>query len=91
MKTPVDHHPEKHRFEVSVDGSTGHLAYDVAGDVMTIVHTEVDTALEGRGLAGALVQSALDHARAQRLRVHPACPYAASYMERHPESKSLRV
>lgn len=91
MKSPVDHRPEKHRFEVAVDGHTGHLAYSVSGDVMTILHTEVDRALEGRGLAGALVQAALDHARAQDLRVHPTCDYAASYMQRHPESRSLRV
>jgi predicted GNAT family acetyltransferase len=91
MTTSVDHHPEKHRFEVAVDGHTGHLAYSLHDRVMTIVHTEVDPALEGRGLAGALVRAALDHARAHGLRVDPTCPYAASYMQRHPESMSIHV
>jgi uncharacterized protein len=92
MTTPaVDHLPEKHRFEVTVDGRGGHLAYSVQDRVMTIAHTEVDPALEGRGLAGALVKAALEHARAHGLRVDPVCPFAASYMQRHPESLSLRV
>lgn len=91
MSTPVVHRPEKHRFEVEVDGRAGHLAYTVRGEVMTIVHTEVDPALEGRGLASALVQAALDHAGANGLKVDPTCEYAASYMRRHPESMSLHV
>jgi len=90
MTTPV-HLPDAHRFETLVDGHVGRLDYSVRGDVMTIVHTEVDPALEGRGVAGALVRAALDHARASGLKVRPHCPYAASYMERHPESMSLRA
>ncbi len=91
MTTAVAHRPEKHFFEVSVDGHAGHLAYAESGKVMTIVHTEVDPALEGRGLAGALVRAAVDHARANGLRVKPTCAYAASYMERHPETMSIHV
>jgi hypothetical protein len=90
MTTPV-HRPGAHRFEATLDGRDGRLDYAVRGNVMTLVHTEVDPALEGRGVAGALVQAALDHARAEGLRVEPQCAYAASYMERHPESMSLRA
>lgn len=88
--TPV-HRPGAHRFEATLDGHAGRLDYEAHGDVMTLVHTEVDPALEGRGVAGALVQAALDHARAEGLKVEPRCAYAASYMERHPESMSLRA
>jgi len=90
MTTPV-HRPEAHRFEATLDGHTGWLDYAVGGDVMTIVHTEVDPALEGRGVAGALVRAALDHARASGLKVRARCEYAASYMDRHPETNSLRA
>ena len=41
--------------------------------------------------AEALVEAALDHARANGLKVEPRCAYAASYMDRHPESMSLRA
>jgi len=90
MTTPV-HRPEAHRFEAALDGHAGRLDYSVRGDVMTIVHTEVDPALEGRGVAGALVRAALDHARANGLKVRAQCEYAASYLDRHPETSSLRA
>ena len=90
MTTPV-HLPGAHRFEATLDGHVGRLDYSVRGDGMTLVHTEVDPALAGRGVAGALVRAALEHARASGLKVHPLCEYAASYMDRHPESMSLRA
>jgi uncharacterized protein len=90
MTTPV-HRPGAHRFEATVDGHVGHLEYEVHEGVLTIVHTEVDPALEGRGVAGALVRAALDHARANGLDVRARCAYAASYIERHPESMSPRA
>ena len=89
MRTPVQRHDD--RFEATVDGHDGRLEYAVRNGVMKIVHTEVDPALEGRGVAGALVQAALDHARDEGLKVDPVCQYAAGYMQRHPESLALHV
>lgn len=91
MTPAVQHLPQNHRFEVHVDGAAGELVYRTHGGVMTIVHTEVAAALGGRGIAGALVEAALDHARAEGLKVDPACSYAKAYMERHPESRTLHV
>ena len=89
--TPPVHRPGADRFEATVDGHAGHLEYDVHEGVLTTVHTEVDPALEGRGVAGALVQAALDHARANGLEVRARCAYAASYIARHPEAMSPRA
>jgi predicted GNAT family acetyltransferase len=80
----IEHRPERHRFEATLEGHPGRLDYRLHGDVMTIVHTEVDPALEGRGVAGQLVQAALAHARSEGLRVDAACSYARAWMERHP-------
>ncbi|HEX2539531.1 MAG TPA: GNAT family N-acetyltransferase [Caldimonas sp.] len=85
------HRPEQHRFEAVLEGGRGEVVYRLDGEVMTIVHTEVDAALEGQGVAGQLVQAALDHARDHGLTVHPACSYARSYMERHPQTAALRA
>jgi len=90
MTTPV-HVAGAHRFEATLDGHAGRLDYSVRDGVLTIVHTEVDPALEGKGVAGALVRAALEHARASGLKVRPRCEYAASYMERHPETMALRA
>ncbi|MDQ6626845.1 MAG: N-acetyltransferase [Pseudomonadota bacterium] len=89
MKPTVENVPQQQRFEVRVDADLARLDYRVQGGVMTLVHTEVPPALEGRGIAGALVQTALDHAGVQKLKVDPVCSYARSYIERHPESRAL--
>jgi uncharacterized protein len=89
--TSVSHDPETHRFEASVDGRGGFLSYRVHARVMTLLHTEVDPALEGRGVAAELVRAALAHARAHDMKVDPQCGYAASYMQRHPETMSLHA
>lgn len=88
---PITHNPQASRFEAHVDGHLGVADYRLEGDVMVMHHTGVPAALRGRGIAAALVQAALDHAAAQRLRVEPACSYVASYMQSHPETEALRA
>jgi predicted GNAT family acetyltransferase len=45
--------------------------------------------LEGRGLAGQVVQAALDYARANGLKVAPVCGYVRAYMRRHKATQDL--
>lgn len=78
-----------HQYEVTVDGHTGILRYVRKPGVVHLVHTEVPPELQGRGLAGALVQTALDAARAAGDRVVPECPYVQAFLKRHPEYQSL--
>lgn len=65
------------------------LAQRVAGAVITFVHTEVPSELEGRGVGGELVRSGLEYARSNALRVVPQCSFVASYLKRHPEYTDL--
>ena len=88
--TPT-HEPERNRWVVRLEGELAHLDYSVAGGVMTIHHTIVPEPLGGRGIAGSLVRAALDHARAGGLKVRPDCPYAASWMDKHPDYGDLRA
>ncbi len=85
----VVHNAPQHRFEATLDGALARLEYRVQDGVMTIYHTEVPPAFAGRGIAGALMQAAIDHARAATLRVAPACSYAQSWMQRNPQSLDL--
>jgi predicted GNAT family acetyltransferase len=92
MDASIRHRPDAPRFESVRDGGpVGELVYRLGGGVMSIAHTEVDPALEGQGIGAALVQAALEHARSEGLKVAPSCPYADSYMQRHPDSESLRA
>jgi predicted GNAT family acetyltransferase len=85
----VLHNEKLHRFEAYVDGLTSLLTYVRSADRITLMHTEVPSELEGNGIAGKLTQTALDFARANRLRVVPRCPYVAHYVRQHPESQDL--
>lgn len=91
MSDPVTHNAAQQRFEALVDGALAKAEYRLDGHVMTMTHTEVPPALEGRGLAAALVRAAFDHARAEGLRIDPRCAYVRGYMERHPETMDLHV
>lgn len=89
MKLQIEHLPERKRFQVVVEGRTCVADYELAAGVMSITHTGVAPALEGRGIAGELVQALLDHARLNDLKVRPLCSYARAYMRRHPETAAL--
>ena len=82
--------PEASRYELR-DGERmiGEAAYHRRPGRIAFTHTEVDEALEGRGLGGALVGTALDDARREGLEVVPLCPFVAAYIERHPEYQDL--
>ena len=90
-RPPLDvvHNPAAQRFEVALDGDIARIDYRLADGVMRLVHTEVPPQHEGRGIAGALVRAALDHARSAGVRVLPRCSYVHSYMQRHPETHDL--
>ncbi len=78
-------------FECPVDGLRCVIDYRLVGSVMHITHTEVPPALEGRGIAAALVRFALAHAREHGLKVNPLCSYVRVYMQRHAETQDLRA
>ena len=89
MTFAIEHLIERGRFQVVVEGATCVADYRLQGGVMLITHTEVPPRLQGRGIAAALVQAALAHAREHGLKVSPLCSYARAYMQRHPDTQEL--
>jgi predicted GNAT family acetyltransferase len=85
----VRDNPEQSRFEVVLDEGIALAQYRRRGDVLQIVHTEVPPALEGRGIASALMAAAVAQARERGLKIQPSCSYADAYMQRHPEAQDL--
>ena len=77
----VVHNEAESRFEVLQEGHRAELILFTA--------TWVPAALEGRGIAGALVRRGLDYAREQQLTVEPICPFVKGYIERKPEYQGL--
>lgn len=90
MSVQVVDAPERHRYEAIRGGEVlGFAAYQKTDELIVFTHTEVDPALEGQGVGGALVRSALDHVRRLGLRVIPICPFVHAWMARHPEYHDL--
>lgn len=77
------------RFEATVDGELCVADYDQRDGEITFTHTYVPASLRGRGIAEKLVRTALEYARAQQLRVIPACSYVAVFIQRHREYAPL--
>lgn len=89
--TAIAHDPGRQRFTTEADGQAAYLEYERAEGVMTITHTIVPPAIGGRGIAGDLVRTALEHARAEGVKVAPRCSYADGWMRKHPEYDALRA
>jgi predicted GNAT family acetyltransferase len=85
----VVHNEAASRFELRVQDQLCFAQYRLVDGVMWLIHTETPPALRGGGLAALVVRAALDHARAQRLKVRPACSYVRTYLRRHPEAQDL--
>ncbi len=89
MQPDIQHVPAIRRFVTEVDGHAGYVEYERHGGTMVITHTIVPPAIGGRGIAAALVQAAVEHARGAGLKVDPRCSYADAWMRRHPQYQDL--
>ena len=55
--------------------------------IYTIDHTIVDSSLQGQGIAGKLVQAAVDQIRSQGGEVRATCSYAVKWLQKHEKKK----
>ncbi|MFV0282590.1 MAG: GNAT family N-acetyltransferase [Castellaniella sp.] len=85
----IRHNEAAHRFEWTEDGFLSVLDYALDGPVATFTHTGVPAAVGRRGIAGDLVRTGLDTARARGWRVRALCSYVAAFVQRHPEYQDL--
>jgi predicted GNAT family acetyltransferase len=87
--TVVDN-PERHRYELRAGETVaGVVQYATEPGTIVLVHTEIAPSVEGEGLGSKLVAGALDDIRARGLEVVPLCPFASTFIERHPEYADL--
>jgi predicted GNAT family acetyltransferase len=73
------------RYELVVDGYMAELAYSVQGDRLSVDHTGVPAPIEGRGVAGRLMEAVVARARDEALTIVPQCSYARYWLEEHAE------
>ncbi|MGC2999373.1 GNAT family N-acetyltransferase [Streptomyces sp. G35A] len=81
------------RLEAVTDGEVvGRIEYFVleavgapSGPALVPVHTIVEPAHEGKGIAGSLARELYTIAAREDSAVAPLCPYVAKWAERHPD------
>lgn len=77
--------PQNSRFVLTQDGDVAELEYEVRDGRMILVHTEVPSALAGRGIGGTLVEAAVARARGEGMSIEPQCRFARGWLRRHPQ------
>ncbi|MBF4614224.1 GNAT family N-acetyltransferase [Curtobacterium sp. VKM Ac-1376] len=82
---------DKQQYSLVEDGEViGFAAYEIDGDEIRFVHTEVEPAHRGGGHASILVQHALDDVRSgSSRRVVAQCSYVRAWIEQHPDYQEL--
>jgi predicted GNAT family acetyltransferase len=74
------------RFELRLQGGVAYVEYlQNQQGILFLTHTEVPSALEGKGIGSALIKKVLDHVRTMGVKMAPLCPFVAAYLKRHPE------
>ncbi|HET7303458.1 MAG TPA: GNAT family N-acetyltransferase [Segeticoccus sp.] len=78
------------RYVARVDGDlAGFLDYRIRDGRVVLLHTEVDDAFQGRGVASTLVRKVLDDISAGEREVVVKCEYVQSWLQRHPDYREL--
>ena len=86
----VEDHAEARRYEARLGSDVvGFIAYHSEPGRITLLHTEVDPAFEGKGFGSRLIGGTLDDIHSRGLSVVPVCRFVRAYLERHPEYSSI--
>ena len=83
--------PAQSRFELDVGDGLAVGYYQLEGDRITLLHTEVPQELSGRGIGSRLAKGVFETVRGRGLGVVAKCPFMASYAARNPEYARMLV
>jgi predicted GNAT family acetyltransferase len=76
---------KENQFEMVVAGSTAIIEFKEFPGKIALIHTEVPPAIEGKGVATAIIEKALNYIEQNNLKLIPLCPVVVAYVKRHPE------
>lgn len=83
--------PDAHRYTLRIDGElASSVDYSVTGNSISFTHTFTNPKLRGKGLAGDVVEFAIDDVESTTgYRVIPMCWYVGKWFDEHPERAGL--
>ena len=86
---PLVKNEENHRFEITFEAHKAFIDYKERPGKITLIHTEVEPELEGKGAATAVIEKALAYIEDNNYKLIPLCPLVFAYLKRHPEWKRI--
>jgi len=94
ISTPMDIQmdTDRNRFVGEAKGGDAFIEYSMKDDdLLHLVRTWVPTEARGGGVGAQLARFALDHARAEGLKVTTSCWFIDQFFDTHPEYQDLRA
>ncbi|MGI4749381.1 MAG: GNAT family N-acetyltransferase [Janthinobacterium lividum] len=91
MDEKISVNDETSQFELNTPEGLALIAYEMEGNTMSILHTEVPEGMEGQGVGSDLAKFALDYAREKQLKVKVYCQFVQVYLKRHPQYQDLII
>lgn len=80
----ITHNPERSRYEITIDGTlAGIAAYAEVDGVRVFNHTVVQDGFEGRGIAGQVVEAAVQDTVAGGGTFAATCSYVQHWLTKH--------
>jgi len=79
----------ENQFEIHIEDQTAFVEFVRKGKKIYLTHTEVPKALEGRGIASALIDKTLHYIKANQLILIPSCSFVAAYVNKNSEWYSI--
>ena len=89
MRSTLRNNTAQSRYEMDEQGMTSWADYRLSGDRLFIDHVEAPPALRGTGASGRLMAALAADARDRGLKITPICGYAAAWLRRSPDFRSL--
>lgn len=89
MHATFSNNTDRKRFELELDSKTAFIDYQLEGDTISMLHTEVPRDLEGKGIGSMIAGKALDYATIHDLKVIPSCAFIADYIRKNPKYHSV--
>jgi predicted GNAT family acetyltransferase len=84
-ESAVSDNRQASRFELTINRETAFLVYERTEETLTLVHTEVPSALRGQHIGDRLVEAALAAGHAAGLRIVAVCPFVRAYLRKRHE------
>lgn len=89
MSSTLRNNTAQSRYEMDEQGMTSWADYRLSGDRLFIDHVEAPPALRGTGASGRLMAALAADARDRGLKITPICGYAAAWLRRSLDFRSL--